>query len=278
MKKIVVILLGLAVLLGGGYYWVGLHAESALQGQLAFIEAQYGLRFALKHKDRGIFSSTYRYTVTYTLSSGNTAGKPVSIDVLETVSHGPIPFASGSWKPALAVLDVTLLSGPDAPRASTNCWKSSRNCARRALRASIGFAGNSLFRLDVPAFKRSVTAADGAALALDWRGAAATCDIGPQAASIEATMDAPQLSIQRQDTLVAIQGVAVRSATKLDGKNLYLGKSVLNVGNIQVKNGSAEVLSLGDLILEGDCARRTPWWTGGWPCAAMVWPGNPGTR
>jgi len=62
---------------------------------LAFIEAQYGPRFTLKHKDRGIFSSTYRYTVTYTLASGNTAGKPVSIDVLETVSHGPHSLCLG---------------------------------------------------------------------------------------------------------------------------------------------------------------------------------------
>lgn len=256
MKKTVVILLVLAVLLGGGYYWIGLRAESALQGQLAFIEAQYGPRFTLKHKDRGIFSSTYRYTVTYTLASGNTAGKPVSIDVLETVSHGPIPFASGSWKPALAVLDVTLLSGPDAPQGFNKLLEIVPELRQTRLRASIGFDGNSLFRLDVPAFKRSVTAADGAALALDWRGATATCDIGPQAASIEAALDAPQLSITRQDTLVTIQGVAMRSATKLDGKNLYLGKSALHVGSVQVKKGAAEVLSLGDLVLEGDCARR----------------------
>jgi len=69
-------------------------------------------------------------------------------------------------------------------------------------------------------------------------------------------MDAPAAEHHRQIPWWRSRAWQVRSATKLDGKNLYLGKSALNVGSIQVKKGSAEVLSLGDLVLEGDCARR----------------------
>lgn len=260
MKKAVVILFVLAVLLGAGSYWIGLRAQAALQEQLTFIHDQYGPSFTLKHKDRGLFSSTYLYTVSYTLppetADGKTTSTTLTIDLREKVSHGPIPFTAGSWKPALAVLDATLVSGPDAPRGFNKFLETLPELRQTSLRTIVDFSGDSLSRLVVPALKRTVAAKDGSSIALDWQGATVSCDIAARAAAIKATLDAPLFVLGHKNTHLSIQGLSLRSAAKLYGQNLYLGKSDLKLGAVQIKDGAAEVLSLADLVLEGSCERH----------------------
>jgi uncharacterized protein YdgA (DUF945 family) len=262
VKKVILALLLVIVLLGlpASYYVIGLQAESALKDQLAVIQENYGPHFTLKEKSRGLFSSSYRYVVTYTLpaAAGNGKALPIthSFEVVEKVSHGPIPFAAGAWTPALAVLDTRLAPDQAGLKELDEFLQTVPELRQTSLRTTFGFGGGSRSRLVVPACKRTVTAKEGTTFALDWQGATAVCDVTAQAAAVTVDVEVPSLSIGHKAGTLSLKGLSLRSDTKLDGKNLYLGNSSLKLGDLQFQGGANERLSLTDLVIEGRSARR----------------------
>jgi uncharacterized protein YdgA (DUF945 family) len=251
VRKKLPILVILALLLGvpAAYYWIGLKAEAILETQRAALEDRCGVRITLAEKHRGVFSSTYRYDVTAPLSLAAPAtaatSRPLAFGLRVTLGHGPIPFASGEWTPALAVLDCGLEPKEGTSGTLPDLLAAVPELGQSTLRATFAFSGDSRTRLAVPAGKRTITQEDGTPLEVEWQAITGLLDATPDAESLTLDLQAPlaRVADKQAATVATAKGLSLTGASKRSRENLYLGSSVLSLADLRVENTQAEAES-----------------------------------
>ena len=264
MKKNLALLAALVFLVGLPicYYWVGITAEDVLETKIARLREYYGLKIALKEKSRGLLSSSYRYTVNFDLprptQAGATVPQTISFDLHEVMHHGPIPFTSGTWTPALAVLDSGLEPHQAGQKAFHQFLETFPELRQSALRTTFGFSGDSRTTLTVPPTKRTITQPDGTAFAVLWQGLTAELDATANAEAFTLALDAPLLDVKGNTATVTLQGLSWTSKTTLHGQNLYLGNSAFSLTTLSVQNvaATAPSFALSNLALTGNSEQR----------------------
>jgi len=264
VKKALPLLALLIIALGlpAAYYWVGLQAEAVIEAQRVRLQDQYGLRIALLEKNRGIFTSTYRYGVTYEPArnalAGKTPSQAISFDLDEVVHHGPIPLTSGGWTPGLAALDSSLTAREGTPAALTKLLETLPELRKTSLRTTFAFSGDSQTRLTVPPGKRTVGLEDGTALDVAWQGATGLLDVAADASTVGLTLTAPLLGVTDKGAAMTMQGFSLTAQSKLHGQNLYLGDSALSVTGLRIENTKAEdpSFALTNLAMTSNTSQR----------------------
>lgn len=264
MKKALPLLALLVIVLGlpASYYWIGLRAEAMNEAQLVKIQGQYGLRIALAEKKRGIFTSTYRYGVTYdparSIPADKASSQSVSFDLVEVVHHGPIPLTSGGWTPSLAVLDCSLTAREGTPAAFTKVLETLPELRKSTMRTTFAFSGDSHTRLTVPPTKGVVRLEDGATLDVEWQGATGLLDVVADASTVGLTLTVPLVGVTNKDATMSLQGFSLAVQSKLHGQNLFLGDSTLSITGLRVENAKAEepAFALTNLAMRSNTAQR----------------------
>ncbi|EHJ47975.1 protein of unknown function DUF945 [Solidesulfovibrio carbinoliphilus subsp. oakridgensis] len=241
MKKPLPLLLLLVLVLGlpAAYFWIGLRAERVMEDQRLRLADQYGARVVLQEKDRGIFTGTYRYALTFDAPMPALAGapaQPITLDLVAVVHHGPVPLTRGGFTPALAVVDTTLAPRDGTPPAAVALLEALPDLRRTTLRTTFGFSGDSRTKLAVPPAKGPVRLADGTVLDVQWQGATGTCDATADAASIDLALSVPLLVVSDKATTMTWQGLSLAGHTTLSGENLYLGDSTLTLTGLRLEN------------------------------------------
>ena len=261
MKKTLLILI-LVVALGvcAGSYWLGLRAEAALKDQLELVTAQYGPRFECKAKQRGVFTSSYRYAVTGDLApdpaTAASAPTTFTFELQAEVAHGPLPVAAAAWKPALAVVDVRLAPDQGIPAVFAKFLDEFPELRRTSLRAVFGFGGDCRASLAVPASKHALRDKDGSVIDVEWGGAKAEVTIAADATALSGFLDMPLLAVADKDASLTMHNLFLRSDTTRNGQSLYLGATTCGVAEIRIKAGDEKSFVLTNLAIEGTSRRR----------------------
>uniref|UniRef100_I2Q6B7 DUF945 domain-containing protein n=1 Tax=Desulfovibrio sp. U5L TaxID=596152 RepID=I2Q6B7_9BACT len=244
MKKPLPLILLLVLVLGlpAAYFWIGLRAERVMEDQRLRLADQYGARLVLQEKDRGVFTGTYRYALTFDAPMPAAAGappaQPITLDLVAVVHHGPIPLTQGGFTPALAVVDTTLAPRTGTPPAAAALLEALPDLRRTTLRTTFGFSGDSRTKLAVPPAKGPVRLADGTVLDIQWQGATGTCDATAEAASIDLALSVPLLVVADKASTTTLQGLSLAGHSTLSGQNLYLGDSTLTLTGLRLENAA----------------------------------------
>ncbi|KHK00888.1 YdgA family protein [Desulfovibrio sp. TomC] len=239
MKKIVLgLLLILALGIPASSYWLGTRLDGVLEAQRSLLEAQYGIPITLLEKKQGVFSSTYRYEVR--LAPGLDPGSALPpFEVVGVVAHGPIPFAAGSLRPALAVMDLRLALPAEAQTTWGNIQKAIPELQQTSLRTVFAFSGDSNTRFAVPPVTRAITQKDGTALDVHWKAVTGRLDMTADLGVIDMALDAPDAGLSDKTMVLSLQGFSLTSNAKRVGLNLYVGTSRLSLAGLKLTNSVA---------------------------------------
>ena len=231
--------LGLVLIIALGLpassYWLGTRLDSGLEAQRSLLEAQYGIPITVLEKKQGVFSSTYRYQVR--LGPGLDPGLALpSFEVTGVVAHGPIPFASGSLRPALAVMDLHFAPVGDAPTAWGDIQKTIPELGQTSLRTVFAFSGDSSTRLAVLPVNRTIPQKDGTSLDVHWQAVTGHLDMTADLGTIDVVLDAPDAGLGDKTMALSLQGFSLVSNAKRVGQNLYVGTSRLALADLTLTN------------------------------------------
>lgn len=242
MKKALPLFALLILVLGlpAASYWFGLRAEEVLESQRQHLAEQYGLRIVPLEKRRGIFTSDYRYAVTYdaprSVAPGAPAPASLSLDLAGVVHHGPFPLVAGGWKPALAVVDTTIAADPGRSQALSELLAALPDLRRSSVRTTVGFSGKTGTRLDIPPAKGTLRQADGTGLDLQWQGATGSLNLAADATAVDLSLSAPLLVLTDATGTLTAQGLSLASQATLHGQNLLLGDTTFALTGLRLES------------------------------------------
>ena len=239
MKKIVLcILVVIALGIPAASYWLGTRIGSVLEVQRILLETQYGVPITVLEKKQGVFESTYRYR----LAPGHefAPGQALPpLDVVGVVAHGPIPFASGSWRPALAVMDLSLAPTGDAAAAWGKMLDTIPELRQTSLRTVFAFSGDSSTTFAVLPVSRTIALANGTALDVNWQAITGRLDMTADLGVMDLALDAPAAGLHDKTMALSMQGFSLASNAKRVGQNLYVGTSALALADLTLTNTAA---------------------------------------
>lgn len=222
MKKIALILAVLAVAYCAASYFVGRQAEAVLNTRLEQMKTDApGVNCTLKEKRQGIFTSRYTYTLAFNVPGepgGPASGKPITLDAILDVSHGPVAFAGG---PAvcLALTDTTFAANQDTPQIPRDFLAKLPELAQTTLRTRIAFDGSGATSIAVPPAKRTVQLENGTALQVEWQPLEATATFNADFTESEMTGRCPLIRLGDGKASATFAGFSFTSkARRITGK------------------------------------------------------------
>lgn len=157
-------------------YWFGVRAEQAYNTHLQKAVDGGQVIATAQRYERGWLSSTAEATL-------SVPGAPVSLNVTNTIYHGPFPFIDGiDFSPVLArVRSQVIVSVPGA-----------KGIPPISMDTSINLSGESEGRISAPPYRRAAAGSDGG---IEWQGIDGTMRVSADNKNVKLDLTAPQLKI-----------------------------------------------------------------------------------
>lgn len=212
MKKILIAVAALGVFLTASAYFIGSTVEGRLKENFDNLATSSpNLSCTLKQKHRGIFESSYTYTVDFTgpVAQGSDATPVrISMDATYRVAHGPIPFAAMSFAPCLALADTTFTINPETDADIREVFEKLPELLQTTLHTRYGFDMGTSTDINMPPVAKSLAFADKPSLKLSWQGLSATVNVNSELSAYNMTFSAPGLAIQDPAASVSFSGMS----------------------------------------------------------------------
>lgn len=174
MKKTASVMALIILLLGVTPFGFGFWVEQRVHEMLGQMSASTQVSHRLIRAERGWFNSTYEVVVEFTGEAAERfrhrpdgqAGdpRPLSLTLLNTVHHGPLPFITGGALPgpALAAIDTRIIAV-----AGEALEQEADNGIAYSILTRLDFAGGSSSHARIPPLQRRL---NGGQTQIDWQG------------------------------------------------------------------------------------------------------------
>lgn len=226
MKKLLLALIALCLIVLASSYWFGLRTEGLMQAALERVTSNAPfLKITLKEKHRGIFSSTYTYSMASAPGTGADApGNALVASLTTRVAHGPIPFAAGDFAPCQALADSVLAVDPASGQEFKKFNEQFPELSRSTIRTRFAFDGSGVTDIAIPAFKKTISGENGEPVDLDWQGLTSRTTFNDGFTAYVTTIQAPLLHVRSKQVDVTLAGISGDYDMKKTGGKIWTGK------------------------------------------------------
>lgn len=227
MKKTLIAVVLVAVLAaaaGGLPYWFGMQAESAYQAMIAEMTRGGDVTVTSNNFQRGWLESTADTSFTI-------AGTPVTVSMLNRISHGPLPIDDDfQFLPVLARVKSQVSVGLPAGVLKLPPITG---------KTTVYLAGNSHTRLEMAAAKN--TTPEGAGF--EWQGFSGDFDTAADFRGTKGELSAPLLAITGKDGSVSLNRLSLSVDQQKSPSGFDTGTSGLGADKIvmDLKTGKAAI-------------------------------------
>ena len=219
---VVLAVLGLLVAAAAALpYWFGMQAESAYQAMIAEVTQGGDLAVTSNNFQRGWLESTA--DTTFTL-----AGSPITITVLNRISHGPLPVDDDfQFQPVLARVRSEMSIGLAAGAPKLPPIKA---------KTTVYLAGNSSTHLDMAPAKQT---AEGGGF--EWKGLSGDLETSADFKGSKGQITAPGLSLTSAGGSVGLDRMKVVLDQTRSASGFNTGTANLSVDKLAVDGASGRV-------------------------------------
>lgn len=251
MKKIIGLVVILAVLVLGSYYGMGLLTERTFKRNVDIINQSNGLFVDVEHYNRGWFSSSALVNLSLRFPShvvknadGQTAvipAKEYKVKIPFMVFHGPVMFSHRGVKFGLGYADTQVLLPTKYVSEFNTMYTTASIQPKLNLSLLVNYLDNSFINMDIPAFKL-ISKNDGSIF--DWSGLNTQMNLSRGLHKIKGNVGLDGLQMIK-DKVKATFGkmVADYNLHQANG-GIYLGEAAFSLPQLVVENGNQKMFAL----------------------------------
>lgn len=256
MKKLIGLVVILAVLILGGYYGTGLITERTIKRDVNLINQSEGLYLHILQYDRGWFTSTaklsWRLHVPERLvknQAGQTTTVPAqdyTLDMPLAIYHGPVIFADSSVKFGLgyAHSDLTIPPAYEAQFASLFTAESTK--PELKLSILVNYLNQSSLRAELPAF--TLIAKDGGQV--QWLGMSQETSISSNLDRISGSFTIDGMIFIKDKVHATVGKITTEYDVHQTSDGLYLGDASFSFPSLVVTDNKEKIYELEKLELQ----------------------------
>lgn len=224
-KTAIVVLAVLVVLLAaaaGLPYWFGMQAEAAYQAMIAEITQGGDVTVTSNNFQRGWLESTADTTFTV-------AGSPITITMLNRISHGPLPIDDDfQFQPVLARVRTDMSIGLPAGIVKLPPIKA---------KTTVYLAGNSTSHIEMTPAKQALP--DNGSV--DWKGLSGDIDTSADFKSSKGQISAPGLALVFANGSLNLERMKLTQDMQRSASGFNTGTANLSVDKVAVDGTTGKV-------------------------------------
>lgn len=251
MKKLIGLVVIVAVLVLGGYYGMGLVTERTLKRNVDVINQSNGLFVDVEQYDRGWFTSTavlnWRLHIPERLvkdQNGQSTAVPAQdhkIQMPLTIYHGPIIYTGSGVRFGLGFAHSDLVMPPKYAQKFTNLFTAQSDQPKLRLSIFVNYLNNSRLHIGLPAFK--LIAKQGGDR-LQWYGMDSDFSVSSNLKNIDGSVIIDGASLIKNKMKATLGKVSSDYNLHQTDSGLYLGAAGLSLPSLVVAENDQKILEL----------------------------------
>lgn len=256
MKKILALVIILAVLLLGSYFATGLITERTLKKDVHMVNQSNGLHVEIQQYNRGWFSSTadFKWQMhvperVVTADDGQSKTVPAqdyTLGMPVKIYHGPIMFAD-KVRFGLGYAD-TKLTLPEKYHAQFNQYFT-KDSTKPELKMGVlvNYFNKSNFRVNIPAFQLIFKEDN---TRFEWQGMVTDVAVSNNPKRVDGGLTIEGINFHTGDFIAALGQVSSDYDMQQSKSGLYTGDAALRVPSLDIKEKNNTIFDLKSLGLE----------------------------
>lgn len=253
MKKIIGLVVIVAVLILGGYYATGFLAERALKKNISLLNNSNGITVDIKQYQRGWFTSNALFdlkfhTPEHEVKEENGQVTTISahdytLQVPMVVSHGPIIFNDAAWKFGYGYAHSEIALPKEYAEMLANTYTSDSVLPKLTISVFVNYFNKIHLGLDLPAFKL-ITKQDSDTL--DCTGVTASIRTSPSMETVDGHVVIDGARYQKKDLTAKLGKVTSEYAMQRSQWGLYTGKADFSIPSFVILEGENQLYEMND--------------------------------
>jgi uncharacterized protein YdgA (DUF945 family) len=258
MKKIIGLVVVLAVLVLGSYYGMGYLTERKIKEGLNFVNQKNGWTASIVQYNRGWFTSTATFdwvlhvpaqTVQNNGQAQTIPAQNYKMPMPVTIYHGPIIFSNKGIKFGAGYAHTTLTIPMQYMQQFNELFSSQSTKPTMLIDFLVSYLGNSSMDMSVPAFK--LFAKDGKSV-FAWQGLSTTTNLSSNLDKVGGNITLDGLSFQKNPIDAKMATVTSEYNLHKTEKGLFLGSASLSFPSFVVMESGKKLFELGQFDIHSD--------------------------
>ena len=251
MKKIIGLVVIIAVLVLGGYYGMGLVTERTIKQNVEVINQSNGLFVDIDKYDRGLYSSTavlnWRLHIPERLSkdqNGQSATIPsqdYKVQMPLTIYHGPFIFSDTGLKFGLGYARSEVTLPPEYIEKFDNSFTNGSTKLKISLSLFVNYMNNTRFQVGLPTFKLiSKQGGD----QFEWGGLDSYVTVSSNLHDVDGGFTVDGASLTKNKMKAVLGKVTSNYDLHQTDQGLYLGEASLSLPSLSVSENDQKTFDL----------------------------------
>lgn len=250
MKKLLGIIIILAVLVLGSYYGTGVVTEHTLKKNFAMINQSNGLTLQLTHYQRGWFKSTasldwrVNIPVHHVMQNGESVivpAKNYQVQMPLTIYHGPMMYVDKTFRFGFGYARTDLALPAEYVQQFDTVYTKESTKPQINLGIFVNYLNKTYLHADIPKFK--LISKQGHS-EFDWFGMSTDIRVAPKHDQIEGAVTVDGLTFQQDNMEAAVGKVNGEYDLHRSDNGLYLGDAHLSLPSVLVKSNKQKVFEV----------------------------------
>lgn len=255
MKKLIGLVVILAVLVLGGYYGMGVVTERTLNKNAHMINQSNGLHLDIQKYDRGWFTSLAQFHWTLHIpehvvknedgQSSTVAAQDYDLDMPLKIYHGPFVFADSTMRFGLGYADTTIQIPPPAAKELSQQFTElfTNDSIKPEVKISVlvNYLNRSRLRIEVPTFKLIGKNNTGT---FEWLGLTNDITVSSNLGKIDGDLTVDGMKFEKDTTKANVGKISSEYNLHETEEGLYLGEANMSVPSLVVEDKGQKVFEL----------------------------------
>ncbi len=256
MKKLIGILVILAVIVLGSYYGTGMLTEKALKKDVNVVNQSNGLYVEIKDYQRRWFDSTADFVWKITLPervSKDSQGQPkvlpsrtYTLNMPLEIHHGPVIFAKDGVHFGFGYASSELTIPQELQQQIGEQFTQSSTLPQVDMSVLVNHMNRSRFSINLPEFE--LVSKDGEGK-FDWMGMKSHVTLTSKLDHINGDMKLAGVDVEKREMKASIRDVESEYDLYQSEGGLYLGQASLSLPSIMVQNKDKKIFELVKLYI-----------------------------
>ncbi|QRN02729.1 DUF945 family protein [Legionella sp. MW5194] len=254
MKKIIGLVVILAVLVLGGYYGMGIITEHTVRKNVDIVNQSNGLFADITEYHRGWFKSqatlNWRLHVPERIVRG-ADGQPQTMPAQDyqmqmplTIYHGPIIFADNGVKLGLGYAKTDLTLPQTYAEQFNNTFTGNSTKPKLDLSLLINYLNNSKVNMSIPEFK--LIAKQGNSQ-FDWKGMSSTVNVTSSMDEVAGDLTIEGMSFVKDQVTATMGEISSEYNLHRTDSGLFLGDASVSFPSLLIQDKTQKLFELNDL-------------------------------
>ncbi|MGQ3888406.1 YdgA family protein [Legionella sp. CNM-1927-20] len=253
MRKLVVLVVVLAILVLGGYYAMGAVTERTIKRNIATVNRTNGINAQIVKYHRGWFTSNALLNWQITVparqikdANGQIQTIPaqnLTLNMPLKIYHGPIIFANKTVKFGMGYGSTDILLPVEYQQQFNNYFMNGSTQPKLNLSLFVTYLNNSQLEMAVPSFKL-ITRQD--QTEFDWMGMNGTVNITSNADKINGDFNINGMQVKKGDKAAVLSEVTSEYNLHNTEAGLYLGTASITVPSFVINDRGQRLFELSD--------------------------------